>query len=101
MGDYWKGGSLEDSSDLDGASPPGYSSGEGFGFKAKQQATEKGKTSGEDDYDFEIEGGILKQPKIEILLREFFNKPRKNCRRRGRRAIFYQQRGLDIKFAKN
>ena len=56
MGDYWRGGGLEDSSDLDGASPPAYSSGEGFGFKAKQQAQKKSKTGGEDDYDFEIEG---------------------------------------------
>ena len=56
MGDYWRGGGLEDSSDLDGASPPAYSSGEGYGFKAKQQAQKKNKTSGEDDYDFEIEG---------------------------------------------
>ena len=56
MGDYWRGGGLEDSSDLDGASPPAYNSGEGFGFKAKQQAQKKGKTSGEDEYDFEIEG---------------------------------------------
>jgi hypothetical protein len=57
MGDYWRGGGLEDSSELEG-SPPTYSSGEGYGFKAKQQAQRASQSKkSSDDYDFEIEGG--------------------------------------------
>ena len=57
---------MEDSSEMEG-SPPTYSSSEGgFGFKAMQRAQKASKKSGDDDYDFEIDGGEGSDEEIDL-----------------------------------